>query len=153
MSLKPKILYIDDEQNNLTSFRAVFRRDFKIETALSGDQALQLLKTHNFHIIVTDQRMPEMTGIEFLQIVKKSHPESIRILLTGYADINAVIDAINQGEIYRYISKPWNEQDLKQVLLQAYEVHRLRLENEELTEKLKETNEKLEFLIRQKHIS
>jgi response regulator RpfG family c-di-GMP phosphodiesterase len=147
------ILYIDDEINNLTAFRAAFRRLYTVYTAASAAEAEQLLVEHEVHIIISDQRMPKMTGIEFFETILDKHPEPIRILLTGYADINAVIDAINKGQVYKYFSKPWNEDELKHNIEKAYEVFSLRRENKELTAKLLDVNEKLEFLLRQKLIS
>jgi len=147
------ILYIDDEINNLTAFRAAFRRLYTVYTAASAAEAEQLLLEHEVHIIISDQRMPKMTGIEFFETILDKHPEPIRILLTGYADITAVIDAINKGQVYKYFSKPWNEEELKHNIEKAYEVFSLRRENKELTAKLLDVNEKLEFLLRQKLIS
>jgi len=98
ISNQVNVLYVDDEQTNLFSFKASFRRDFNVFTANSGEDALKLMETEKIHVIVSDQRMPGMTGIELLQHVKVKYPEPIRILLTGYADINAVIDAINKAK-------------------------------------------------------
>lgn len=147
------VLYVDDEQTNLFSFKASFRRDFNVITANSGEEALKLLESSTIHVIVSDQRMPGMTGIEFLQQAKVKYPEPIRILLTGYADINAVIDAINKGEVYRYVTKPWNTDELKTIIIAADEIFKLRKENKVLTEKLIKTNEQLEFLLRQNLLS
>ncbi|WP_295119921.1 response regulator [uncultured Chitinophaga sp.] len=148
-----RILYIDDEVHNLNAFKASFRRLYAIHTAESAEEAYKLLDENDFHIIISDQRMPKMTGIEFFESILEKHSEPIRILLTGYADINAVIDAINKGQVYKYFSKPWNEDELKHNIDKAYEVYALRKENRELTEKLLDVNEKLEFLLRQKLIS
>jgi len=93
------VLYVDDEQNNLLSFKAAFRREFNVHTAISGHEALEIVKNEDIDIIITDQRMPNMTGVEFLQNVIPIAPNPIRILLTGYSDINAVVDAINKGEV------------------------------------------------------
>ena len=147
---KINILYIDDEENNLTSFKATFRRDYRVFTALSAAEGRELLEQHTMNLIITDQRMPEETGVEFLSSILEQYPEPIRILLTGYTDIEAVIDAINKGQIYRYITKPWNEQELRMNIENAFEVFALRKENKELMEKLKKANEQLEFLLRQK---
>lgn len=147
------ILYVDDEINNLNSFKAAFRRDFNVMLASSGKEGLELLKNNVVHIIITDQRMPEMTGVDFLIEVLKKYTEPIRILLTGYTDINAVIDAVNKGHIYYYINKPWDEQQLKIIIKNAYEIFRLREENKDLVEKLIDANGQLEFLLRQKLIS
>jgi len=151
---KIRVLYVDDEANNLTAFKASFRREFDISTAISGKEALKLLANQPpFHIIITDQRMPEMTGIQFLSKAKTEYPEPIRILLTGYSDLDAVIDAINKGEVYRYLTKPWEPETIRQTIVKAFEVFDLREQNQILTEKLKEANEQLEFLLRQNLIS
>jgi len=146
---KINVLYIDDEEHNLTSFKASFRRIFNVYTAESAEEGGKLLETETIHVILSDQRMPKMTGIEFFESIKDSHPEPIRILITGYTDINAVVDAINRGQVYKYLTKPWNEEDVKNFVEKAYEVFRLRRENIELTEKLIDANKKLEFLARQ----
>lgn len=143
------VLYIDDEPNNITSFRAAFRRLFNIFTAESAEEGRKILEKETIQVILSDQRMPKMTGIEFFQSILVSHPDPIRILITGYTDINAVIDAINVGQVYKYLSKPWNEEEVKNTIYKSYEVFDLRRKNEELTEKLKDANVKLEFLARQ----
>lgn len=154
-SIKVGILYVDDEPNNLTSFKATFRGTYNIFTASSASEGKNLLAQNheNIHIIITDQRMPETTGVEFLSSIIDSYPDPIRILLTGYSDIQAVINAINQGQIYQYISKPWEEQHMKIVIEKAYEVYALRRENKELIKSLLRANEQLEFLLRQRLLS
>jgi len=147
------VLYIDDEAHNLTAFKASFRRDFNIFTTESVDEARQILDTESIHIILSDQRMPKMTGIEFFESVLLAHPNPIRILITGYTDINAVIDAINRGQVYKYLTKPWSDDDVKIYIEKAYEVFRLRKENIDLTRKLISINQKLEFLARQNLLS
>lgn len=147
------VLYVDDEQNNLSSFKAAFRRDFNVFTAISGQEGLEVVRNNDIHIIITDQRMPSMTGVEFLQKVIPIAPGPMRILLTGYSDINAVVDAINKGEVYRYLTKPWDNEFLKTTIRQAYEVYSLRKENERLIEELRRANEQLEFYLRQKLLS
>ena len=147
------ILYVDDEIHNLNAFKAAFRRVFNIFTAESASEALQILKAETIHIVVSDQRMPVMTGVEFLQSIIPEYPDPIRILLTGYADISAVIDAINKGQVYLYITKPWEEEELKLNLEKAFEIFVLRRENKLLTQQLLIVNEQLEFMFRQKLIS
>ncbi|MCW3461815.1 response regulator [Chitinophaga nivalis] len=147
------ILYIDDEIHNLNAFKASFRRLYHVVTATSAEEAEKLLEHQEFHVIISDQRMPKTTGIEFFESILEKYPEPIRMLLTGYADINAVVDAINKGQVYKYFSKPWNEEELKHNIEKAFEVYSLRKENKELTAKLLDVNEKLEFLVRQKLIS
>src|SRR5690606_1331 len=94
---KISVLYVDDEENNLISFKATFRMKYKVYTAISGAKAIEMVKAHPIDIIITDQRMPGMTGVEFLEEIIKINPDSMRILLTGYTDMSAVIDAVNKG--------------------------------------------------------
>jgi response regulator RpfG family c-di-GMP phosphodiesterase len=143
------ILYVDDELHNLTAFKASFRRLFTIFTAESAAEGRKLLEQHDIQIIITDQRMPVTTGIEFLESIIPDFPDPIRILLTGYSDINAVIDAINKGKVYRYIQKPWMEDDLRINIEKAAEIYMLRKENKELTERLIVANAHLESLLRE----
>jgi response regulator RpfG family c-di-GMP phosphodiesterase len=147
------VLYIDDEVHNLNSFKAGFRRLFNVFTAESATEGRKVLETEEIQVIITDQRMPVMTGIEFLESIIPEFPDPIRILLTGYADINAVIDAINKGQVYRYIQKPWMDEDLRINIERAYEIYSLRKENRELTEQLLLANKQLEFLLRQNLLS
>ncbi|MDP1811881.1 MAG: response regulator [Sediminibacterium sp.] len=147
------VLYIDDEPNNITSFKAAFRRIFNIFTAESAEEGRIILETEPIHVILSDQRMPKMTGIDFFQSILDTHPEPIRILITGYTDITAVIDAINVGQVYKYLSKPWNEEEVKNTILKSFEVMELRRQNKELTLKLLDANKKLEFLARQNLLS
>ena len=147
------VLYIDDEPHNLTAFKAAFRRDYNIFLAESAEEGKQILDKQNIHVILSDQRMPAVTGIEFFQSILNTHPEPIRILITGYTDVNAVIDAINLGQVYKYLTKPWNENDIRIFIDKAFEVFRLRRENAELANKLLDANKKLEFLVRQSLLS
>lgn len=150
---KIKVLYIDDEVNNLSAFKANFRKLYDIYTAESASEGRKILESVDVEIIITDQRMPEMTGVEFLESIIKEFPNPIRILLTGYTDMQALIDAVNKGQIYRYINKPWNEEELKMFINQAHELYTLRKENEDLTKELLKVNNQLEFMIRQKLLS
>jgi response regulator RpfG family c-di-GMP phosphodiesterase len=150
---KITVLYVDDEQHNLISFKATFRLKFNIITCISGEEALKALKENEVEVIITDQRMPEMTGVEFLESVLEIHPEPMRILLTGYTDINAVIDAINKGKIYKYLTKPWDVTELEQTIETAYDVYVQRKNDKEYSQKLEVFNGQLEFLLRQKLLS
>ncbi len=123
---KIKVLYVDDEVNNLMSFQAGFRRHYEIFTATSVAEGLGILNENEIHVILADQRMPKTTGVEFFSIVRKAHPHPIRILITGYSDIDAIVDAVNNGEIFRYIKKPWDELELKNAIQNAYEVYATR---------------------------
>ncbi|MCT4622777.1 MAG: response regulator [Schleiferiaceae bacterium] len=147
---KIRILYVDDEPANLRSFKSVLRREYTIFLAESADEGRKIVETENLHIIVTDQIMPKMTGIEFLESIKEEYPDPMRILLTGYSDINAVINAINKGGVYRYMNKPWNEDEMRQIIESSYEVFYLREKTKKLTADLVKTNRQLEFLFRQK---
>jgi DNA-binding NtrC family response regulator len=147
------VLYIDDEPHNLTAFKAAFRRDFNVFIANSATEAYQIIEENDIHIILSDQRMPIITGIEFFESIVASHPEPIRILITGYTDINAVVDAINRGQVYKYLTKPWNEDDIRIFVFRAFEVFNLRRKNAELSKKLLDANRKLEFLLRQSLLS
>lgn len=148
-----QVLYIDDEPNNITSFKAAFRRVFNVFTAESAEEGKAIVEKEKIHVILSDQRMPKTTGIEFFQSILETHPDPIRVLITGYTDITAVIDAINLGQVYKYLSKPWNEEEVKNTIKKSFEVYDLRQKNKELTEKLIEVNEKLEFLARQNLLS
>jgi response regulator RpfG family c-di-GMP phosphodiesterase len=150
---KIAILYVDDEENNLFSFKATFRIKYQVQTALSGDDALKILAEKPIHIIITDQRMPEMTGVEFLEKVLEKYPDPMRILLTGYADMEAVVDAVNKGKIFHYLAKPWNEEELDLTINRAYEKYLEKVKLKELNEKLETSNDQLEFLLRQKLLS
>jgi len=147
------VLYVDDEVGNLTSFKAAFRKDFNVFVAKSAAEGEKILAVNPIEVVLTDQRMPEITGVEFLQSIIEKYPDTIRILITGYSDINAVKEAINKGQIYKYIEKPWDNDHLKMIIEKAFEVYSLRKENKELTEKLIRANGQLEFMLRQKLIS
>jgi len=140
------VLYVDDEINNLNSFKAAFRRDFNIYTASSAAEGRRILNGNEIGVIITDQRMPVTTGIEFLESVLQTNPDTIRILLTGFSDINAVIDAINRGQVYKYLVKPWQNDELRIHIQNAIEIYILRKENKELTYKLQIANMELETL-------
>jgi DNA-binding NtrC family response regulator len=144
------VLYVDDKVNNLNSFKAAFRRYFNIYTAQSAKEGRKILESGEIGVIITDQRMPGETGIEFLESVLPIYPDTIRILLTGFSDINAVMGAINRGQVYKYLVKPWQDDELKMYIQNALELHSLRKENKDLANKLKIANLELEQLTRVK---
>jgi response regulator RpfG family c-di-GMP phosphodiesterase len=150
---KITILYVDDEENNLFSFKAAFRIKYQVFTAISGDEALKFLEEKPVHIIITDQRMPNMTGVEFLEKVIEKFPDPMRVLLTGYADMGAVVDAVNKGKIFHYLTKPWNEEELDMTIIRAYDTYLQMVKLKEENEKLGISNDQLEFLLRQKLLS
>ena len=137
---KRPILVVDDEPDMLNSLRGLLRYDFKVHTAGSGAEGVALLQQQEIHVVMTDQRMPQMTGVDFLRQIKSEYPEAIRVIFTGYADLNAIIDAINLGNVYRYVSKPWEPEQLIATLREAGEQYDLILERRRLLEDLK-TNE------------
>jgi response regulator RpfG family c-di-GMP phosphodiesterase len=116
------VLYVDDEPHNLDSFKAAFRRDFNIFIALSAKEASLVLKKNIIHVLITDQRMPDTLGTELLADAVTKYPYQSRILLTGYTDIEAIIDALNRGQIFKYLAKPWDEALLKECIKIGYSV-------------------------------
>lgn len=130
------ILYLDDEEQNLLSFLALFRRDFNIFTTTSAQQAVDYLNANKIHIIFSDQKMPDVSGVEFFETIRHDFPDAVRILITGYADIEAVIDAINRGQVYRYVTKPWDANELRVCIDNALEKYwrdkELLIKNNEL---------------------
>lgn len=155
-----RILCVDDEQNILSSLRRLFRPlGYQIQIAGGGAEGLQLLETEPVDLVISDMRMPEMDGAQFLEQVRQRWPDTIRILLTGYADIGSTVDAINKGEIYRYISKPWNDSDLLMVVHHALESKALKREKERLealtaaqNEELKDLNANLELKVMERTV-
>ncbi|MCK6601135.1 MAG: hybrid sensor histidine kinase/response regulator [Bacteroidetes bacterium] len=140
------ILYVDDEEFNLTSFKAIFRRDYNVFTATSGKAGLEILKTTDIHLIITDQRMPDMTGVEFLESISDDYMFVRRIIITGFSDIEAIIRAINKGNIYRYITKPWDVNDLKITIQNALNAYRTDKANRTLTIELQMKLNRIEEL-------
>lgn len=141
---KIKVLYIDDEMNNLLAFQASFRRKYKIYIANSAAEGMGILNEEpGIHVIIADQRMPGSTGVEFFHVVRRAHPEPIRILLTGYTDAEDIINAINKGEIYRYIKKPWDEFELQNAVQNAFEIYNTRKQLKKKVTELEKTNEEL----------
>ncbi|MBX2891117.1 MAG: response regulator [Saprospiraceae bacterium] len=128
------ILCVDDEEDNLLVFRSFFRKYYTVLTAQSGEEALELLKKQPVDLIVSDQRMPRMTGVELFERIRDEHPDVVRIILTGYSDIQAVIDAINKGKVYHFATKPWDTDELKNILDRALEAYTLRQLNRRLVE-------------------
>jgi len=141
---KYNILYVDDEPSNLRIFKDTFRRNFNIHIATSAKEGIQILDDHNIDLIISDQRMPEMTGVELLKYSFQKYPKTNRILLTGYSDIKAIEDAINQARVFQYVQKPWSEKSLLEIIGDALRVQELEEENERQKEALKIAKEKAE---------
>lgn len=144
---KIRILYVDDELHNLNTFKANFRTDYEIYICQSAVEGLEILKQKSIEIIITDQRMPGMTGVEFLEAIVNTYPDAIKVIATGYADIEVVINAINKGRINYFISKPWNSEEIRSHIEKMHEVYTLKRENKVLIQKLLEVNSKIEALL------
>jgi len=116
---KTRILFVDDEERILTALRSVFRHNYHVFTATNGREAVEIVKKFQPHVVVSDQRMPEMTGVELLRQVKEAAPTTVRMLLTGYSDLAAIVGSVNDGEVFRFISKPWDNQDIQNTVAAA----------------------------------
>ena len=144
--MKHTILCVDDEADNVDALERLFRTKYKVLKATSGSDALKILDKNRVTLIISDQRMPKMTGVEFLTKSLTTHPDAIRILLTGYADIEVVIEAINSGQIYRYVNKPWDPVDLVNTIDKAVERYELGQELMEKNRALQEALDELQTL-------
>ncbi|MCK6623071.1 MAG: sigma-54-dependent Fis family transcriptional regulator [Calditrichaceae bacterium] len=140
----PKLLAVDDEQSSLNAIFRTLRREFEVFLALNGRAALEILKGQEMAVILADQRMPEMSGVEFFNRAQKLQPQAIRILITGYTDSEAIIQAINEGRVYYYITKPWEPEELRLVMRRAAEQHHLVQENRRLLRELEIANQRLQ---------
>ena len=153
-----KVLLVDDEENVLHSLKRLLRKEeYRLFTASSGAEGLQILEGNDVHLVISDQRMPQMSGTEFLAIVKEQYPDTIRIVLTGYTDVDSITESINKGHIYKFFLKPWNDQSLKLEIKSALEQYDLIQANKRLHEKvieqneeLKKINENLEMLVKER---
>jgi len=139
-----RILIVDDEKDNLQALMRLLRGQFEVVTTVSPFEALKLVQQGAFSVVISDQRMPEMKGVELLEKIKHASPLTTRVLLTGYTEIESVIDAINRGNVYRYIAKPWDPEELKTVIRQADEAYSLRREVEEKNRELSAANIQLQ---------
>jgi DNA-binding NtrC family response regulator len=132
MDMLYKILIVDDEPANLRTLARLFREDYEVLTAESGDDALALLDQHDVALLITDQRMPGMTGIELLKKTVPLRPRMVRIILTGYTDVDALVEAINCGQVYRYVAKPWDNEELRLTVKRALEHYEASKQRHEL---------------------
>ena len=119
---RPSVLYVDDERANLTAFRAAFRKDFDVHVAHSPEEAVEQLNSFRVDVMITDQRMPGMTGIDLVRATKESHPEVVKMILTGFADHDVVMDALNEGLVFRFFEKPWSRQIIARDVWKAFEL-------------------------------
>jgi response regulator RpfG family c-di-GMP phosphodiesterase len=157
MDTKIKVLYVDDEENNLMSFKACFRIKYNVFIAISAAAALEILNNNpDIQVVITDQRMPEVTGVEFLQTLVDKHPLPIRIMLTGFANFADTVDAVNLGKIFAYLNKPWEEPILDNTIQKAIakfaEEEAIRTKADR-TEKAERNADQMEFILRQELLS
>jgi serine/threonine-protein kinase len=116
---KQRVLFVDDEERILTALRSIFRHSYRVLTATNGREAMDIVGKFRPHLVVSDQRMPEMTGVELLRQVKIASPQTVRMLLTGYSDLAAIVGSLNEGEVYRFISKPWDNEEIQKTVAEA----------------------------------
>ncbi|RMG62776.1 MAG: sigma-54-dependent Fis family transcriptional regulator [Calditrichaeota bacterium] len=139
-----KVLAVDDEQPSLNAIFRTLRRQYEVVLSLNAHSALEVLKTQEVAVVLADQRMPEMTGVALLRRAQEIQPEAMRILITGYADIDAIIQAVNEGKIFYYLHKPWEPEELRAIVARAAEQYRLKKENLRLMKELAEANQLLQ---------
>lgn len=145
---RSRLLVVDDEEAILETMTFTFEDDYDVLTSSSAEKALRILEENApVAVVISDQRMPEMTGVDFLARVYEGHPNTVRIILTGFADMDATISAINKGHVYAYITKPWEPDQLKQVVRRAVDFHVLSVENERLLRELRDANRFLEAVM------
>jgi len=145
------VLYVDDEIHNLNSFKATFRKEFNVHITDSPADALEILKRNPVHILITDQRMPGMTGVELLIKVLERHPDTMRVLLTGFTELAAVAEALGKGQVHYRMEKPWDEEQIRAVIKAAYEISLLRMCGG--PECIIDVSSELEFILRQNLLS
>ena len=136
MSELRDILYVDDEKSNLIVFEATFEENFRIHLAQSASEALQLIEELPIPVVIADQRMPDMTGVEMFSLIRRNHPHIQRVILSGFAESESIIDAINQGQVFQFVRKPWQRADLHAVIRRAMEAHDMALLNTSLMQRL-----------------
>ena len=126
------VLYVDDELENLKAFRSTLRREFNVYTANSAIEALDVLKNNEIHILLSDQKMPEKTGIDLLQQVQDDYPNIIRMLISAYADYDTAIESIHKADVFRFLTKPWDVEILKRAIIEGAELYRLKVDKQAL---------------------
>ncbi len=137
MSKPASILYVDDEELSHILFKAVFGDDFEVHKALSAHEALEILRRETIHLLVTDQCMPEMTGAELLFAIRDEFPDIGRVMLTAYSDIDAIVQAVNAGRLDRYVTKPWDADELREVIVHSLDEYRRRVDRHREVEDLR----------------
>jgi signal transduction histidine kinase len=144
------LLIIDDEPEIVKALTRQFRRKYKVFSTSNAREAFDILEREHIQVVVSDQRMPGMSGVEFFSRIKTKYPDALKLILTGYSDIEAVIGAINEGQIFRYVTKPWNPEELNVIVKEAFEKHELITNNRKLMQQLKDANETLEHKVQER---
>ncbi len=152
-TLLPTVLYIDDEAANRQTFKAAFRNTFNVLVAADLPEAWPILQQHEVHVVICDQRMPGVVGCEALRQIKERFPQVRRMLITAHADLQALVDALNQAGVCHYIQKPWEAEEVRTAVMSAWADHKAELERAAFTKKLIESNRQLEFALRQSLLS
>lgn len=141
---KSRVLIVDDEENILSSLRRLLRREpYELLSASSGKEAVEVMESAPVHLVITDYRMPGMTGTELLREVQQRWPDTLRIVLSGYSEVKAIISAINDGAVYKFITKPWNDEEIKLNIRRALEQYMLEAENKRMAQEIVQQNERL----------
>jgi DNA-binding NtrC family response regulator len=150
---KPNVLYLDDDDANLVTFRANFRDQFVVFTTSNPVEAYNMIGENKIQIVITDHNMPRMSGVEFLESIARDYPDVQRILLTGYTELVPVMEAINKGKVFRILTKPFNMKEISRMVSEAWDQFRQVLEKEKLIHQLKRQNQQFEFILRQRLLS
>lgn len=150
---KPNVVFVDDDAGNRQAFQASFRTSMNVFTASTLEEVLALLESRTVHVVIADQRMPGTRGSELLALVKERFPNVRRMLVTAYADLEAIIEAVNNGGVSKYFSKPWIQEQIVSAVDQAFEEHEADKQREERMKRLEDANRQLEFALRQRLLS
>lgn len=146
-TVRPRLLLVDDEPNTLQALRRMFRHEpYELLLASGGEEGLAMLSHHEVGVIISDYRMPGMNGVDFLRQVKLHWPDTLRIVLSGFTDLRSVTSAINEGAVYKFLTKPWNDEELREITREAFSLYELQRENRRLNAELREANAELASL-------
>jgi signal transduction histidine kinase len=144
------LLIIDDEVEITKSIARQFRKKYQVFTAISAKEGMAIMEKEHIQVILSDQRMPDMTGVDFFSVIKDKYPDALKLLITGYSDIEAVIGAINEGQVFRYVTKPWNPDELESIVKEAFEKYELITNNRRLMLRLQDANQTLEQKVQER---
>ncbi len=150
ISEKPRVLYLDDDDSNLISFRANFRDQFEVFTSNNPVEAYNMIGEQKIQIVITDHNMPSMSGVEFLESIAEHYPEVQRIILTGYTEMVPLMEAVNKGQVFRIIAKPFNMKEISKMVSEAWDQFKIVFEREKMIKQLMRQNQQFEFILRQR---